>query len=691
MSESVSVIPFSGDDQSEIDLGPSLFQIDSSDLPDGPLLRWEAYRNAWSKCLGRIRDILDEFLEPIALDALSYVEASRSNLVPTPQAEIPVLCLHNSGGGSSFSTFVLTQVEAHYPLARSCHIHPEDCSSLTALMRALITGILASESRPNRATSLTNYDIRLLEAWFRSKPPEQSPEHLFIILHDFELIPVDLMQDFFQICRSHATKLPFLFIFLMESPPITAYMHASYSRAALSCLRLKHASVPPGPELVEFILSKLFFQPDWSPNIVLGPSAIDFVGHNCRRKNPTIDGFITTLQLCHLKHFANEPFSCLIGVTPPLDVLASEESSRFMNKLLSRIHAPSAGQISPSHAADWQEESIESLINTVNSARENFQRHVTAQRIAFRLHQICYEFLHEFQKECYIRLPPQRPLFEIMSLILKGEFAQDIGSLCSGIGQLSPLRLKELLERVRSFLILLPDEIRDDETIAIEKITELLNGFDGGEKKATSRTKKWFNEYFSELVTPLDSSDLWEIWYTRNSAVPDELFDPSFRSIILTGLGHPQEHTSLTSGNVARDPDILDLPDTNILFRRYLDSGKSINVYDLFESFQSTLEAQHAKRSEPRQQQRNQSSPTKRPKSPQKSKRSKSPQKKRIQASVDEEGHHMEDLPPLTQDQTHARFLRAFQELDLIGFFKHGGRKADHVQRTVFDIIDVVE
>lgn len=35
-----------------------------------------------------------------------------------------------------------------------------------------------------------------------------------------------------------------------------------------------------------------------------------------------------------------------------------------------------------------------------------------------------------------------------------------------------------------------------------------------------------------------------------------------------------------------------------------------------------------------------------------------------------------------------ARFMRAIHELEFVGFLKHTGRKADHVLKTVFDVID---
>ena len=41
--------------------------------------------------------------------------------------------------------------------------------------------------------------------------------------------------------------------------------------------------------------------------------------------------------------------------------------------------------------------------------------------------------------------------------------------------------------------------------------------------------------------------------------------------------------------------------------------------------------------------------------------------------------------------EVHARFVRAVQELDYMGFIRHTGRKADHVHKMVYDVAEYVE
>lgn len=136
---------------------------------------------------------------------------------------------------------------------------------------------------------------------------------------------------------------------------------------------------------------------------------------------------------------------------------------------------------------------------------------------------------------------------------------------------------------------------------------------------------------------------------------------------MVAALLRPKEYTIALDGtNEEPSPvSVWELPDTSILFRRYLDSGKMINVYDWFESFQLVLETQRKKSK----------------KAPSGKARGKGKGKR--QAVEDNE-----EAEEKWRIEVQARFVRALQELDYLGFIKHTGRKADHVLRTVFDVGD---
>jgi origin recognition complex subunit 3 len=149
--------------------------------------------------------------------------------------------------------------------------------------------------------------------------------------------------------------------------------------------------------------------------------------------------------------------------------------------------------------------------------------------------------------------------------------------------------------------------------------------------------------------------------------------NPSIRAAILSGLLRLHDY-GLYPNTAAQDtaPEIWELPDISILFTRYLESGKMINVYDWFESLQLALERQREHLKEQDNDKKRKSSLKKRGKG---------------KASVEQPEEDEQDEEQWRLE-VQARFIRAVHELHCLGFIKHAGRKADHVLRTVFDVGD---
>jgi len=98
--------------------------------------------------------------------------------------------------------------------------------------------------------------------------------------------------------------------------------------------------------------------------------------------------------------------------------------------------------------------------------------------------------------------------------------------------------------------------------------------------------------------------------------------------------------------------------DTSILFQRYLDGARVINVYDWYVAFKMGLDAQRAERVKG---------------------------KGKVGEVVDD-GDDDDDGEEAWQREVQARFWRALHELDYLGFVQHTKRKAEHVVRTVLDV-----
>jgi origin recognition complex subunit 3 len=158
------------------------------------------------------------------------------------------------------------------------------------------------------------------------------------------------------------------------------------------------------------------------------------------------------------------------------------------------------------------------------------------------------------------------------------------------------------------------------------------------------------------------------------------------------GAGPSSETTSGSGDRKGKGKSraLWELPDTSILFRSYLDSGRMINVFDWFESFKGVLEAQRKSglvqgRAAGGNDGDDDDGEVEMPQSPRKKEKEKKSKGKGKETEVmmgeDEDG---EDWKLEVQ----ARFIRALHELDYLGFIKHTGRKRDHVLRTLFEVGD---
>lgn len=197
-------------------------------------------------------------------------------------------------------------------------------------------------------------------------------------------------------------------------------------------------------------------------------------------------------------------------------------------------------------------------------------------------------------------------------------------------------------------------------------------------------------------------------------------------------------HTSKSEENTLVEIISPEIPDTCILFQRYLESGRMINVYDWYESFAGTLNGLRLQKRRKDKDHKLKAKATRDkkyfqadtpsdvigmsnknashsrgtneiPASPLKGK-GRTRGKKGIRglgrrrgrpetitdpvSSADEaeeretedEFYENEEARGRWNKEVQARFLRAVQELDFMGFIKHTRRKTDHVQKTVYDV-----
>ena len=179
---------------------------------------------------------------------------------------------------------------------------------------------------------------------------------------------------------------------------------------------------------------------------------------------------------------------------------------------------------------------------------------------------------------------------------------------------------------------------------------------------------------------------------------PSELINPAPRPTVVAALLHPHDFVRAHADIVARafgqredrrgqeeaerEPALWELPDASIAFRRYVEAGRMVNVFDWFESFAVVLESQrrHLRKGCARA---GVATPT-----------SITPKGKGRATPATTDGEEDDDIEADEEEEerwkveVQARFIRALHQLDFMGFVRHTGRKADHVVRTIYDVPD---
>ncbi|KAL1748261.1 origin recognition complex subunit 3 N-terminus-domain-containing protein [Schizophyllum fasciatum] len=684
-NESSFYIPFEGEDDTHAE------DHSATATTSNPAyylsLRLREHRKVWGKCLARIQarrstycsqpcdidsmqDVVRASHEPIIRSVVEeMVHAEDKALHGLPYPEIPAICLTNYTGASAFITELGARIEDEAEAA-VITLNPDACSNISLCMKALVSGFIEhpviQERVPKlkrRGNTLAAYDLGLLAAWHREVPDIR----LVAVLNDFEDFDPNIVRHMFEICSVYASQLPLTVVLACSSPPTPSYIHATFPRSVLALLRLRTISFPSGPSVVREIVEKTFFDNNIDPDLMIGPGVLDFLADYTSRHIANVDIVTTILQIAHLKHFATEPLAALAVTSENL---------------------PHTGLQTPPAEVD--------------AARTGF--HLQARRLRMGL-SIARRANAFVIAQGHRGLPWESNILPILSDALRGRPPPELKQLIRMVKLLEPLQLLVLMHELSASLAQSQDFTSAESevceyTSALDSAIETSADDPSACREIATDFGEWLAGCIGDLVSvQLEDCKLFEIWYTNRAPFPSELLNPNVRASVISALVQPHAFAEAApqTSPLSRTPPrpkahprpkheenddeepLWTLPDTAIVFARYLDSGRMINVYDWFEAFRAVLDAQREERA-----QATATGEGYRDSANGLSAKSLRKSKKGKKRPVADDGIDAESWALEMQ----ARFVRALHELDYMGFLKHTGRKADHVVKMTFDVVD---
>ncbi|KAG8915790.1 hypothetical protein FRC01_003506, partial [Tulasnella sp. 417] len=331
-----------------------------------------------------LSDTLCDFI----VDAYDYAEFG-----PPPLPTLPTTAV--VGGSANRRNVILEGAFATYRASKPLFVsqlHARDCANLTSAMRCLILGFVGQVAADDEdeddangvggsrggGPALANYDINLLEAWYRPVAKRQNPPKLVVVISDFEAFDTSVLEDMLYICSRHSKTLPLVFIFNISTS--TSYIHQSLSLKTLACLEMSSFAAEGGQELFRNVISAVFFSLEFDAGVVFSHDALEIL----TRTYETYGSFDAVQSVI-------QPLAVLTTECPPASSITPEFRALLRSKLASDTDRFLALQLSEGEQTEMRDKVVKDvlaakddagLVRAVNSTREAFVANVEARKVA---------------------------------------------------------------------------------------------------------------------------------------------------------------------------------------------------------------------------------------------------------------------------------------------------------------------
>ncbi|CCA68371.1 hypothetical protein PIIN_02237 [Serendipita indica DSM 11827] len=519
---------------------------------------------------------------------------------------------------------------------------PNALSNLQTALKALIEGFIRHHDHQKRRStvSVATYDMQLLCSWFTwVSNRENEVPRLVALIPDLESCTANVVHDLLHISRNYCDRLPLTFILGASSADVLTTM---FGRATRKILTVTKFVLPTEEHRFEMLIQRIFLDPSFTPSLIPSGRVTSWLHYSWSRFHGSLDSFISHVQLIYLRHFQN-PLSILwsdnsFGLESLADRIQLgevEEAGEFLQDLATSLDA-----ITPS---------METFLQLSGKAIDDFNTRLQTAKRSFHLLLVTQAYLRELSQQNH---------------------ASELGiSFIKLVGLFGDGRLEEiypkLLKRIQQVAFSISchakttgrqisDELVDETFLAqIERFRHEVHTTEQTEEQSKQRHP--IGEDIATQLRDMQTMDSWlkhplsAVWRTADVELPIDMLNPSMRNVVLESLRHPGSYllhdvtstsnttasqSSMNGQETTRRGGPVTNPDICILFARYADAGRTINVYDWFESFVQGLEAGR-------------------------------PQSTKSKAEFSEEGWRRE---------AYARFMWALHEMDMLGLLRWTGR-----------------
>ncbi|KAG8808846.1 hypothetical protein FRC17_003747, partial [Serendipita sp. 399] len=668
------------------------------DIEHGRFERFKLYQDTWNACKTQIIKSARNFHTPVLEKLVAFIRESSSEYdnihmlwmqKMLPRSEISVALVVGDDRQDLFDDLI--SHVANLTFVHISALSPANFSNIQTAMKAMIEGFIRNYDDKKRrpSASLGSHDMQLLSSWHNwlSSRENETPI-LTVLIQDVESCNAAVFQDLLSICRNYCDRLPLKFVLGTSTSDI---LTKTLSRIARTAIKVKTFHMPSQGDKFDILFREAFIQLSSSPGLILSGSIVHWLRRSWGAFNGTLDSLLSHLQLVYLRHFQH-----------PITLLWTEPATLFesmLNGSRNEQEATLAAILgkSPSSFSGNKASSKKTLLDLVEEAFKQFQRSINTSRQALLVLLEVQRYLSSISPQS-TGVELRISFMELLALFGDGKLESICGKLLQRVQLLTGAQLLELINKIQEKMVDIPSmEAGVESHISrLEDLREEIEDVDDQLQEAR-RTKHPLSEtaasHLRNLWNPMAAwmaSPLLRVWRTSETELPIDILNPSMRNTIISALSHPENYllhdasqfikvrpadkpapskrrgkgspikgkgkaTAKDEVGYAENEEgaVVD-PDISILFSRYANAGKTINVYDWFESFSQGLEAGRASRTKENGHGKG--------------------KKRGGKGGDDKDGEGEEGGDESWKREDYARFMWSLHEMDMLGLLRWSGR-----------------
>lgn len=529
-----------------------------------------------------------------------------------------------------------------------------------------------------------NFSMASLSGWYQkmtkksSSPKKKRPsssDHwqappIVVVFKDLESFTSSVLQEFIVISSHYCKELPLVLVFGIATSPMIIHRLLSHSVSSLLCIDLFQSL--SCTEHLATVVDKLLLSNQFPFKLsgrVLQVLITIFLYHDF-----SVQNFIKGLQLSVVEHFNTQPLSVLCCDLQDLEHRVKTlshnqcENIRHLPSFMSFVErqTPEA-QVKLLTDDHYLKEMTQKFLEDLHAYHENFipvlrcLHHFTCILPKYPLGKQIRELYCACLEKNIWNTEEYNSALNLLRMLAKDELVATLNKCLEVLKPYSGQQLDNALEKVKEFLAYFQSlegdnfENVDDEESSTQKGLQKKTDLYQLQKtllemKETRRTKKpsrfealrlevvdFLDGFVRDYLTRPEEQPLYEVVYFSSASILRRHLNAVPRIALHTALNNPSTYLK----SLENDGTLSSAaPDICIAYKLHLECGRLINLYDWLEAFATVVNA-------------------------------------------DDDDSDSDSLKQV-DEMTHARFIRAVSELELLGFVKPTKQKTDHVARLTW-------